>query len=229
MTFEKPYIQIAGIRNQYEADLIVSEGVKYIGFPLRLDFHEEDIDENEVARIIHGLPSGITSVLITYENNPCEIIQMIEHLKCDIIQFHGDIEVKSLKIIRRFKPTIGIVKSLIVENDNFYDLKQKMLEFDEYVDAYILDTYDPITKAKGATGKTHDWEISRNLVLATFKPVILAGGLDPTNVARAIREVNPFGVDVHSGIENEEGGKDRKKLRMFIQRAKQTFGFNPDK
>ncbi len=70
------------------------------------------------------------------------------------------------------------------------------------MDAYITDTYDPVTKASGATGKTHNWEISKNLVELSAKPVILAGGLNPENVYDAILKVKPAGVDVHTGIEN---------------------------
>jgi phosphoribosylanthranilate isomerase len=223
-TLTKPMIQIAGVKNQFEADLIMSEGVKYIGFPLRLDYHEPDLSEDEAATIIHSFPADVNAVLITYENNLCEIIKIVEKLSVPIVQFHGDVAEKTLTILRRFKEKIVIIKSLIVEEDNLLELKQMIDKFQPYVDAFITDTFDPETGASGATGKTHNWNIARQLVIYADKPVILAGGLDQTNVTTAIREVRPYGVDVHTGVEDENGDKDRLKLRMFVQRAKQTYG-----
>jgi len=88
------------------------------------------------------------------------------------------------------------------------------------VDAIILDTLDPATGRGGATGKTHDWAISRQIVGAVRAPVILAGGLTPDNVVEAIRAVGPWAVDVHTGIEDPDGTRNLIKLRSFIMRAK---------
>ncbi len=76
---------------------------------------------------------------------------------------------------------------------------------ERHVDAIILDTYDPETGRGGATGKTHDWDLSRAIVEAVAAPVILAGGLTPANVAEAVRRVRPWGVDVHTGVEEPDG------------------------
>jgi phosphoribosylanthranilate isomerase len=94
---------------------------------------------------------------------------------------------------------------------------------ERHVDALILDTYDPDTGRHGATGKTHDWTISREIIAASRVPVILAGGLTPNNVADAIRQVRPWGVDVHTGVEDADGRRDFAKLRTFIERAKATI------
>lgn len=225
---EKPIIQIAGVKSQYEADIIMAEGVKYIGFPLRLDVHEPDITEQEAASIIRSFPADVHAVLITYENNLCEIIKMLEFLRVDTIQFHGDIETKTLKVLKRYKENITIFKSLIVRGDNTAELKKQIEEFEPFVDAFILDTFDEETGASGATGKTHDSKISRELVLKANRPVILAGGLTPVNVTKIIRDVRPAGVDCHTGIEDENGNKDRKKLRMFVQRARHSLGMAED-
>jgi len=76
------------------------------------------------------------------------------------------------------------------------------------VDALILDTYDPMTGRHGATGQTHDWSISRQIVAQIRTPVILAGGLTPDNVAEAIRTVRPWAVDVHTGVEDADGTRN---------------------
>ncbi len=224
----KPVIQVAGVRSQFEADLIMSEGVKYIGFPLRLDYHKPDISEDEAAAIIHSFPADVNAVLITYENNIYEIIKMVEKLSVPIVQFHGEVVEKTLTILRRFKEKIVIIKSLIVKEDNLFELKKQIDKYQALVDAFITDTYDTETGAKGATGKTHNWDIARQLVIYSDKPMILAGGINQMNVTNAIRDVKPYGVDVHTGVENEEGYKDRLKLRMFVQRAKQAYGVADD-
>jgi len=92
--------------------------------------------------------------------------------------------------------------------------------FDRRVDALILDTYDHATGRGGATGKTHDWAISQAIVAATRTPVILAGGLTPDNVADAVRTVHPWGVDVHTGVEDADGRRNISKLRAFVEHAK---------
>lgn len=91
------------------------------------------------------------------------------------------------------------------------------------MDAYITDTFDAETRASGATGKTHDWKVSRQLVQQSPWPVILAGGLSPDNVQEAILEVRPAGVDAHTGLEDGSGRKSEEKVRRFVVEAKEAF------
>jgi phosphoribosylanthranilate isomerase len=89
------------------------------------------------------------------------------------------------------------------------------------VDALLLDSGNPNLKVKelGGTGRTHDWSLSRKIRDAVERPVYLAGGLNPTNVAEAVRQVAPFGLDVCSGVRTD-GRLDEKTLESFIQRAR---------
>ena len=96
-------------------------------------------------------------------------------------------------------------------------------ELSPFVDAFITDTFDPKTGASGATGKTHDWHVSRRLVELADRPVILAGGLTPENVKSAIVEVQPAGVDAHTGVEDSSGRKSREKIRKFLAEAREAF------
>ncbi len=91
------------------------------------------------------------------------------------------------------------------------------------MNAFITDTFDPATGAEGATGKTHDWNISRELVKLSERPVILAGGLNPENVRKSIEFVRPVGVDVHTGVENSSGRKDETLVKKFVSQAKLGF------
>ena len=103
-----------------------------------------------------------------------------------------------------------------------------MVELAPLVDGFITDTYAPETGASGATGRTHDWTVSRGLVQLSPKPVILAGGLTPTNVRQAIAEVRPAGVDVHTGVEDASGRKDRAKVLAFVAESMAGFAQTGD-
>ena len=116
-----------------------------------------------------------------------------------------------------------IIKSLVVAGDNYYTLEKIVFTISPFVDAFITDTFDPATGASGATGKTHDWSISKKLVGISSKPVIIAGGLNPSNVRQAILEIHPAGVDVHTGVEDKYGRKDLELVNAFVAESKKGF------
>ncbi len=216
-------IQIAGIIDQREADLLLAAGADLLGFPLRLPVHKEDLSEAAAAEIICGLKDRNQAVLITYLDNAEEIIDFCDILGVTIVQLHGPVLVSELRKIKRKRSNIKIIKSLVVREDNFPQLYQDIDTFGDIVDAFITDTYDPETGATGATGKTHDWAISRELAEDSPKPLILAGGLTPENVYEAIITVTPDGVDAHTGVENPDGRKCVEKVQRFITEARRAF------
>lgn len=222
--FDIPVIQAAGVRSLEDAQTLVDNGFRFIGFPLRLAFHPVDISEKDTKDIIARFPRSIHPVLITYETNPNELAKLIQYLEVNIIQIHSDIDPMTLEALKSRLPGLKIIKSLIVKEDNLEELKSQVNEFTPYTDAFITDTFDFATGACGATGKTHSWKISKALVEFTRKPVILAGGLNPQNVAQAISTVEPAGVDVHTGIEDASGFKNPELCRKFVKRAIKTFG-----
>jgi phosphoribosylanthranilate isomerase len=116
-----------------------------------------------------------------------------------------------------------ITKSLVVKEGNLNELEEEVDDYSPYVDAFITDTFDPETGASGATGKVHDWNVSRRLVEVSPKPVILAGGLNSKNVREAIAWVKPAGVDVHTGVEGPDGSKDSGLVYAFISEARKGF------
>ena len=111
----------------------------------------------------------------------------------------------------------------MVKEDNYSELKQTIKDFSACADAFITDTFDPVSGASGATGKTHNWRVSRKLVELSQRPVILAGGLNPANVRKAILEVRPAAVDSHTGVEAPDGRKDRSLVEAFVSEAKDAF------
>lgn len=219
----KDLIQIAGVIDKEEARLLMELGAEYLGFPLRLPVNKEDSTEEEAVEVIKTITLPHKPVLITYLNIAEEIISFCDKLNVKIVQLHGDISFNELVRTKTLRPDIEIFKSLVVASDN-YDKLVKMVEtFSPYVDAFITDTFDPATGAVGATGKTHDWNISKKLVELSPKPVIIAGGLNPENVKKAILEIKPAGVDVHTGVELPDGRKSKELVKAFIDESKEGF------
>ncbi len=223
MEIFKDYIQVAGVMDEQEARMLIECGVRFIGFPLRLSSEEEDLSENMTANIIRNFPTAVCGVLITYLKDAADISLLCKFVGTNIVQIHGEIDESELTKLRRNSPNLLIIKSLIVKDDNVLELEGKMKIFSPYVDAFLTDTYDPLTVACGATGKTHNWDISRKLVEVSPKPLILAGGLKPDNVRSAILGVRPSGVDVHTGVELKDGRKSPELVKAFISEAKKAF------
>ncbi|MCH2208135.1 MAG: phosphoribosylanthranilate isomerase [Lentisphaerales bacterium] len=219
----KDIIQIAGVIDSKEAEMLMTQGVEYLGFPLRLPVNKEDHTEAEATEIIAGIAQPHKAVLITYLDIAQEIIEFCEQLQCFIIQLHGDISVEELKKLKDLCPEIIVFKSLVIGESTQDRLEEMIAELSPYVDAFITDTFDPVTGASGATGKTHDWSISKRFVELSPKPVILAGGLNADNVRQSILEVKPAGVDSHTGVEAIDGRKDLELIRKFVEEAKAGF------
>jgi len=219
----RPIIQIAGIRSLDEALMLMDKGVRYLGFPHRLVFHREDTTEQETRSIISRLPQDVHKVLITYLEKAEDIASLAAYLEVDAVQIHGQIAVQEVEKLAGRSPGLCIIKSLVVSGDNEVELKEMVKVYARYVMAFITDTFDPKTGARGATGLTHDWGISRRIVEASEKPVILAGGLTPSNVADAIEAVRPAGVDSHTGVEDKAGWKDPDLVDRFIKEATEAF------
>jgi phosphoribosylanthranilate isomerase len=141
-----------------------------------------------------------------------------------MVQLHGDIPAAELVRLRELEPGLTVVKSLVVGLHPMPVLERLVVELGPLVDVFLTDTYAADTGAAGATGRTHDWAVSRRLVELSPRPVILAGGLTPANVRQAIALVRPAGVDVHTGVEDASGRKDRAKLLAFVAEASVAFG-----
>lgn len=217
-------IQVAGVRNLAEAEMLVREGVACLGLPLRLPVHKEDLPEAEAAALVRRLPRSVESVLITYLGEAAAVAEFAEFLGVNAVQLHGTITPGEFARLRKLRPGLALIKSLVVRSGNRTELKADLERFAPWADAFITDTFDPATGACGATGKTHDWAVSRELVRASRLPVILAGGLNPENVAAAVAAVGPAGVDVHTGVEDASGAKDPVLVRRFVEQARAGFG-----
>lgn len=220
---EANMVQVAGVIDEAEAELLQQCGVRYLGFPLRLPVHKEDLSEAQAGAIIRRLGPSVRAVLITYLDRAEEIVAFCRTLGASVVQLHGAIDQKELTKLKSLDPKLTVIKSLVVGLHEPRALVSMVKELSPHVDAFITDTFDPKTGASGATGKTHDWSISRRLVEISPRPVILAGGLTPGNVREAILQVKPAGVDAHTGLEDENGRKSRDKVTRFVAEARTAF------
>ena len=220
---QRELVQIAGVMDLDEGRALLAAGATWLGWPLRLPVNAEDVSETEAARLIAALPPMDRHVLITYENTAAGADAFCRRLGVRRVQLHGDVPLAELRALRALRPDLYIIKSLVVRSGNEAVLSRMAELAAPWVDAFVTDTFDPGTGAEGATGRTHDWAISRRLVEASPVPVILAGGLTADNVAEAIHTVGPAGVDSHTGVEGADGRKDCGLVRRFVAEASRAF------
>ena len=216
-------IQVAGVIDKDEADMLIKCGVDYLGFPLRLPVHTPDLTESAAAEIISSIKPPSFGVIIAYLDQASEIIKFCQDLGASVIQLHGDLKISELEKIKNIVPELCIIKSLVIGKSKTDNLSLFIKDSSPFVDAFITDTFDPSTGASGATGKIHDWSISRRFVEESPRPVILAGGLNADNVREAILEVKPAGVDSHTGLEDSSGRKNIDMVTKFVAEAKEGF------
>lgn len=219
----KNAIQVAWVIDEQEIELLQSAWVEYLWFPLRLPVNIPDQSEEEAKELIKKIKPPYKSVVITYLDNAQEILDFCEEIWVNIIQLHWKISKQQLEIIKKKNSSLYIIKSLVVRWDNIEELENMVYELSPVVDAFITDTFDPKTWAEWATGKTHDWNISKKLVSISKRPVIIAGGLNPTNVRKAIQEIKPAWVDAHTWLEWKDWRKDKDLVLRFVEEARIGF------
>lgn len=216
-------IQVAGVRSRDEARMLAACGATHVGLPLRLAYHQPDTSEEQARDIVADLCGRAQSVLITYLDDAAETLALCRFLGVGGVQLHGAMPLDQVRLLRREAPGLFVIKSLIVgiaPEEKTLDLAQAHAPF---VDAFLTDTFDPASGATGATGKVHDWSVSARLARVLPRPLVLAGGLAPENVGRAIMSVRPAGVDAHTGLEDERGFKSEALVRRFVEESRRAF------
>ncbi|MBL7117236.1 MAG: phosphoribosylanthranilate isomerase [Candidatus Syntrophoarchaeum sp.] len=219
-------VKICGNTNVEDAIMAVEAGADAVGV-INVANTRRYIDLEDAKKICEALPIFVSKVVVvTLDNMPVEVvhdkIKSIEELGADCIQLHGEEPVELAADLRKsMKSGIRIIKKVAVGGDKEKCL-ERALAYENVVDAILLDTAAAAggTGEIGGTGKEHDWNISKEIVEHVKKPVILAGGLNPENVAKAIELVKPYAVDVSSGVESEVRKKDAVKVKEFIEAAK---------
>jgi phosphoribosylanthranilate isomerase len=214
-------VKICGIRTIEDARLAISCGADAIGLLVGQKHRSDDFISVELAQEIGKIcPPYVSPVLVTHLEKATEIYQLASRIGVNTIQIHSECQLQEIKTLRQMLPFYKLVKNFHVTSNNLNDF---IHPFESLVDAFILDTINLEEDRVGGTGITHDWNISAKIVQQISIPVILAGGLNPKNVADAIKFVKPYAVDVNTGVKNSEGFKDFKKVADFVRNSKIEF------
>jgi phosphoribosylanthranilate isomerase len=205
-------IKICGIACEEDVRALVPASPDYAGFLVGLDYPADDaVSPEEARRLAALLPRSIVPVLVTHRAEVGAVLDLAGTCGFSTIQLHGAFPLDRIPELRRAVPGASIWRVVHVEGAGAVS---RAAEVARVADAVLLDTRT--ASRIGGTGQVHDWAISAEIVRSCGKPVVLAGGLTPKNVADAVRTVRPWAVDVNSGVEDAQGRKDRKRLGTFL-------------
>jgi len=198
-------IKICGFTNAQNANQAAMLGIDAIG----LVFYDQslrNVGVETALQIVNALPPFINRVGLFVNADSSFIDEVLCEVPLDTLQFHGD---ESAAECRQY--AMPFIKALRVNQDtNIIKMADEYHQASSLLlDAFNKDTY-------GGTGESFDWSLAK---VDIDLPIILAGGLNPNTVAEAIKQVNPYAVDVSSGVESELGIKDIDKIKEFIQQA----------
>jgi len=196
-------VKICGITSLGDALAAVDSGANALGFVFADS--PRQISPEKASFIIEKLPVFITSVGVFVNRSAVEMITIKSQCGLDLLQLHGDEPQKvALSLPGRVINAISVGRPNGPKTDDYPK------------NSILLDTY--VRDIRGGSGHTFDWNYAA--AVSSCRPIILAGGLDLDNISTAVAQVQPYAVDVSSGVESEPGVKNHDKLRQFIHRAK---------
>ena len=211
-------VKICANKSIEEAKMSIDAGADIIGILVGQEHTSNDFVDKYTAKEIADFAKGKCDIsLVTHLTNADEIIELTKFIGNNVIQLHSDIEEIEVEKIKKEFPNVKLVRLIHVSAEGKICTDYKKIK---YADYYLLDSFNLKTNQVGGTGLIHDWNKSRELIKILDKPTFLAGGLNPENVADAIKQANPYGVDVNSGCKNDNGIKDKEKVKLFIKNAK---------
>ena len=207
-------IKICCINSIAEANTALRYGASAIGLVGRMPSGPGPIEDELIKQIAVTIPPPIATFLLTCETAAEQIISHHKRTYTNTIQLVDELLVKDYAIIKVAIPAIKLVQVIHVIDESSVE---KAIKVSEHVDAILLDSGNPklAIKELGGTGRVHDWKLSRKIKESIRIPVFLAGGLNAKNVKQAIDEVEPYGVDVCSGVRTN-GQLDENKLKAFV-------------
>lgn len=217
------WIKICGITNLEDALTAVEAGADALGFV----FHEKSpryIAPQQARSIVSGLPDEPEKVGIVVNETEDRIFAIADQAGLTAVQMHGDDEdprVADLVVAQRPLKVLAGIPMRHPKPDGW-----AMMWSPESIHAFLVDSGD--SAKLGGTGEPFDWRASANVLntIRTLGKLVLAGGLQPSNVSEAIHLLHPWGVDVSSGVEAKPGKKDPEKIRAFIKAVREADRVN---
>ena len=204
-------IKVCGIMNKSELLQAALAGADCVGFVVEIDDSRHRLSAKDAADLIKMVPLFTKSVAVIAPEYVEEAVQLADLIGADVLQVHGSLSAADLAELKG-----RVAQKLVAALPASSDLNE-IRSYAASADAILLNT---LTNGKlGGTGAVHDWNKSAKIVEGLKVPVILAGGLDPANVAAAIEKVRPYAVDASSGLETR-GKKDPQKIFSFVREVR---------
>lgn len=209
-------VKICGITREEDLAFAVAAGADAVGFLVGVSSSPRNLTIERAETLLGQVPVFVDSVVVTAPRSINGLAEICERLKPTAIQIHGKKDFEASEIRAQIKHT-RLIKTVYVTEDA---LNKTAIEGLKAFDAVLLDSF---AKGQyGGTGRIHDWNISRKIKETVAPlPLILAGGLKPENVKEAVQTVQPYAVDVASGVELRPAVKDHEKIRAFIENTKE--------
>ena len=209
-----PQIKICCISSIEEAELAIKYGASAIGLVSEMPSGPGVISEDLIEEIASSVPRKINTFLLTSKTNADSIIEQHRKCKTTTLQIVDRVKINVLIKLRKELHPIRLVQVIHVKGEESITEAKNV---EQFVDVLLLDSGNQKLKVKelGGTGRTHDWTISRKIRDAVSLPVYLAGGINVYNVLDAVREVEPFGIDLCSGVRTENK-LDETMLKEFF-------------
>lgn len=210
-----PKVKICCISSLEEARLAVDFGAAALGLVGHMPSGPGVISDTLIAEIAQNTPTNIATFLLTSETHAADIIAHQKKVSTNTVQIVDALQSGTYTDIRQSLPGVKIVQVIHVTGEESLEEAQLIAP---QVDFILLDSGNPnlAVKELGGTGRTHNWAISRRIVESVPVPVFLAGGLRPDNVREAIESVQPYGLDLCSGVRTH-GRLDPYKLEKFFE------------
>jgi phosphoribosylanthranilate isomerase len=211
----KPRVKICCISSVDEAKMAIEQGASALGLVGHMPSGPGVIEDGLINKIAKTVPPPIATFLLTSETKPEDIVAHFKRVHTTTIQIVDAPAIGAYAWIRNELPHVKLVQVIHVLDENAV---KEAVEISKHVDALLLDSGNPNLSVKelGGTGRTHNWELSREIRESIDIPLFLAGGINKDNVRKAIETVKPFGIDLCSSVRTD-GKLDREKLKAFFE------------
>ncbi|WP_247001119.1 phosphoribosylanthranilate isomerase [Halosolutus gelatinilyticus] len=207
-------VKVCGLTTDDDLAIAVDAGADAVGIVCDVPVETpREVSTQRAETLAASVPPFVTSVLVTMPESAAAAIDLVEAVGPDAVQVHGTLDPDELAEVRS---SVAASVLFAIDAEGAADVAT-VERYDEVADALLVDSTSE--DGGGGTGETHDWNRTRTIAADLDSPLILAGGLTPENVAEAVRTVEPFAVDVASGVERDGGTKDPDAVRSFVERA----------
>jgi phosphoribosylanthranilate isomerase len=213
-------VKVCGITSREDLQMAVAAGADAVGLLVDVPVDSpREITPAQAEQLAAATPPFVTTVLVTMPETPESVVELAGRVGADAVQIHGELGTGDLAYL-----TTSVEAQVLKTVDAA--APEQARRYDEVADALLVDSVDD--DGAGGTGRTHDWERTADVTADLDSPVVLAGGLTPENVAAAVQTVDPFAVDVASGVERADLGsaesrKDPDAVAEFVENSKHAY------